>query len=112
MNWIDLSSVEQLETLKIESHKNPIIIFKHSTRCSISDMVKNRFERSWIDSKIPCYYLDLIQFRNVSNAVSDIFKLEHESPQLLLIHNGECVYNASHSDIRTASIESALQKIN
>ncbi|MDP2175613.1 MAG: bacillithiol system redox-active protein YtxJ [Bacteroidota bacterium] len=113
MNWIPLVSIEQLENIKKDSFNSPILIFKHSTRCSISEMSKNRLERSWTEllSHYPIFYLDLIQFREVSNQVSERFQVYHESPQLLIIHKGECIYSASHMEIRTNEIEEEILAI-
>jgi bacillithiol system protein YtxJ len=112
MNWIDIESVEKFQIINNESFNNPIIIFKHSIRCSISDMALNRFERSWTNPNIQCYFVDLIQFRNISTAISDNFNIPHESPQLLIISNGVCIYNASHSEIRATEVEKEIQKLN
>jgi bacillithiol system protein YtxJ len=64
-------------------------------------MAKSRLEKNWDFSAddIKPYYLDLIAFRDVSNAITEKFGIFHESPQALLIRNGECVYDASHLDI-------------
>ncbi|UII33501.1 bacillithiol system redox-active protein YtxJ [Fulvivirga ulvae] len=108
MNWIQLNSSDDLERIKEESRVNPVMIFKHSTRCSISDMALNRLERSWSDqdmANVKPYYLDLIRNRNVSNEVAEVFDVRHESPQVLIIKNGEVVYNDSHMGINYNAIK-------
>ena len=107
MNWNELTDIEQLETIKQESEKQPILIFKHSTRCSISSMAKNRLERAWnFDAeKVKPYYLDLIAFRNISNEIATLFGVEHQSPQVLLIKGGDSVFDASHNLISVADLE-------
>jgi len=104
MNWKTLSSVEQLATIKTASYEHPQVIFKHSTRCSISSMVLSRLERSEIPPHIDFYYLDLLTYRPVSNQVAEDFSVYHESPQILLIKNGECVYDESHQGINMDEI--------
>lgn len=99
MNWIPLTSEEQLRQIKEKSATVPQVIFKHSTRCSISSMVLNRLERSDAPASIDFYYLDLIANRNLSNQVAELFSVHHESPQVLVIRNGECVYDESHMGI-------------
>lgn len=100
MNWNKLQDNTQLAQIKQESAEQPVLIFKHSTRCSISSTALSRMERNWKDSAgIKPYYLDLIAFRSLSNQVADDFGIDHQSPQVLLIQNGECVYDASHFDI-------------
>jgi len=99
MNWIPLTSPEQLEEIRIKSKEKPQVIFKHSTRCSISSMALSRLERSESVAGIDFYYLDLIAYRNISAKIAEIFEVEHESPQLLLVRNGECIYDESHYGI-------------
>lgn len=98
--WIDLESEEQLKTIQSRSFDHPVVIFKHSTRCGTSSMVKSRLERSDVPEGYEFYYLDLIRYRSVSNHIAELYKVEHESPQALVIRNGECVYDASHMAIR------------
>jgi bacillithiol system protein YtxJ len=99
MNWIQLTTEEQLENIKSKSVTTPQVIFKHSTTCSISKMAFSRFERAEAPDSIDFYYLDLLNYRSISNAIAEIFQVHHESPQVLLIKNGECVYDESHYGI-------------
>ena len=99
MKWRELSSVDQINDLIESSNSNPVVIFKHSTRCSISAMVLNRLERKWKESAVEFYFLDLIQNREVSNEVERIFNISHESPQAILLINGKPAYDASHTGI-------------
>ena len=99
MNWISLQSEAQLESIRERSAGRPQVIFKHSTRCSTSAMVKNRLERAQAPDAIDFYYLDLLNFRPVSNQIAAAFSIPHESPQVLLIRNGQCVYDESHIGI-------------
>lgn len=104
MNWIHLSSEEHLNELKEKSNTRPQVIFKHSTRCSISSMAKSRLERSAQPEDLDFYYLDLIKYRNISNKISTDFSVYHESPQVLILMNGECIYDESHSGIDMGEI--------
>lgn len=99
MNWKPLTTTTQLAEIKEESVSKPVVIFKHSTRCSISAVAKSRLERAQAPEAISFYYLDLIRFREISNKIADDFNVPHESPQVLLIRNGECIYDESHSGI-------------
>jgi len=108
MNWISLENENQLNTLVEASFAKPQLIFKHSTRCSISTVAKSRLDKATI-STIDFYYLDLIAHRNLSNFIADKFEVHHESPQVLLIKNGNCVYDESHSSI---TIDDLLDEIN
>ena len=109
MNWISLESAQQLDGIK--QHQGYSIIFKHSTRCSISLMAKRRMEMdaSALPENLPIYFLDLIKYRDISNQIAQDFHVYHQSPQLLLIKDGECILDQSHSDI---SVEEALSEVN
>jgi len=102
LNWIQLTSEDQLDGLINDPSKPVFALFKHSTRCSISAMVKNRLERSW-DEQIqpPVYLIDLLKYRSISNFIAERFAVQHESPQLLIIQNKECVKHWSHTEIST-----------
>ena len=99
MNWIALQSENQLEEIAKRSSDRPQVIFKHSTRCSTSALVKSRLERGEQPWDIDFYYLDLINFRPISNKIAESFQVRHESPQVLIIRNGECIYDESHLGI-------------
>ena len=110
LNWKVLQTEEALEALTKTSEEKPVIIFKHSTSCSISAMAKNRLERNWQvpADKADVYYLDLIAFRNVSNKIAEKFSVMHASPQVLVIKNGEAVYDNSHYGIEAGEIAKLL----
>jgi bacillithiol system protein YtxJ len=110
MNWAELTDIDQLESIKQESMQQPVVIFKHSTRCSISSMAKMRLERSDMPEDVKFYYLDLIRYRAISNKIAEIFDVYHESPQVLLIKNGECVYDESHNGINMDEIGEQAKK--
>ena len=99
MNWIELKEEAQLNAIREQSNTTPIVIFKHSTRCSISAMAKNRMERAPAPDGVTFYYLDLIQYRSLSNRIAEEFGVHHESPQVIMIRNGECIYDESHNGI-------------
>jgi bacillithiol system protein YtxJ len=105
MNWTTLESADQLDAIKEQQGYS--IIFKHSTRCSISMMVKKRFELDWdrLPGTLPLYFLDLIKYRELSSKIAEDFHVYHESPQLLVIKDGECVLDQSHGSV---SVEEAL----
>lgn len=109
MNWIPLNKEEQLEEIRERSAIVPQVIFKHSTRCGTSSMVLDRLERSKTPEKIDFYFLDLIRHRDISNKISEAFHVYHESPQILVIRNGECVYDESHMGIRMDELEEAIK---
>ena len=104
MNWIPFTNETQLSEIKDKSNGKPQLVFKHSIRCSISSMTKSRLERSRQPDNIDFYYLDLINYRSLSNKLAEEFNVLHESPQILLIKGGKCVYDESHTAIRMEDI--------
>lgn len=102
MNWNKLTASTQIEELKQLSNDKPVLIFKHSTRCSVSSMSLDRLLRNWKpadEEKISPYFLDLIAYRSLSNQIEDEFGIPHESPQVIIIRNGKAVYDTSHYEI-------------
>ncbi|HEU4791149.1 MAG TPA: bacillithiol system redox-active protein YtxJ [Flavobacterium sp.] len=100
INWIPLTNLGQLNEIVALSNEKPVAIFKHSTRCSVSRFALKQFENGFaLEDKVDAYFLDLIEYRDVSNEIANRFQVVHQSPQLLLIKNGQSVYDASHSDI-------------
>ena len=110
MNWINLEDEKQLDELIAKSEATPQVIFKHSTRCSVSSMAKNRLDKNDAPSGSNFNFLDLIKHRNLSNKISEYFDVRHQSPQILVIINGKCVYNESHSGISFDEIEEEITK--
>ena len=104
--WIALQELSQLETIKEDSFTKPQLIFKHSTTCGISAMVLNRFTSSYglTEEEITLHFLDLHAFRPISNAVADEFGVIHQSPQLIIVKNGEVVFHTSHGAINEVSL--------
>jgi bacillithiol system protein YtxJ len=100
VNWIPLTNLDQLNEIVALSNEKPVAIFKHSTRCSISRFALKQFENEFDSADATdTYFLDLIEHRDVSNEIANRFQVVHQSPQLLLIKNGQSVYDVSHSDI-------------
>lgn len=111
MNWIPLENETQISEIKQNAGFS--IIFKHSTRCSISMMAKKRVDMDLGDlpDHVKPYFLDLIAFRNLSNSVAEVFQVHHESPQLLLIKDGECILDQSHGDISLEEVLDSMQQM-
>jgi len=108
--WKQLTEIAQLDGLLKASATRPQLIFKHSTRCSISSMALERFEREWnAGTQAEVWYLNLLAHRNISNAVAEHTGVMHQSPQAILIKNGEVRYQASHSAISARDVALALE---
>ena len=114
VHWEMLTEMDQLAKISEESASAPQIIFKHSTRCSISRMALKQFESHYTlkDVDATLYFLDLLEYRQISNAIAGNFNVVHQSPQLLLIHKGECVYTTSHSEIDAEELATKIKSLN
>lgn len=112
MNWIELKALGQLEKIKAESERQPVLIFKHSYRCNISRTALDRLERNWNDKEmahVKPYFLDLLSFREISHQIAEQFQVAHQSPQALLIANGKSVLDLSHFAIEYDPIKTAVK---
>ncbi len=101
IDWQFLTTTQDIDALAERSKQQPCLLFKHSTRCPISSLAKQRLEGNWDFSadQLEPYFLDLIAHRDVSHYIADTFDVPHESPQVLLIYQGACYYDVSHLDI-------------
>lgn len=104
MHWIPITSEEHLNLIIEKSATLPQVIFKHSTRCSTSTMVLNRLDRSPVIENVDFHFLDLLSHRELSRKIADTFQVTHESPQVLLIKDGVCIYDESHMGIQMDEI--------
>ena len=111
MDWIKLENSSQLEEIKRISAEKPVLIFKHSTRCSISSMAFDRLLRNWKledAEKVSPFFLDLVRFRNISDQISNDFGVYHQSPQIILVKEGKAIYDNSHMGISYPDIMSRI----
>ena len=109
MQWNNLETISQLDEVVALSQEQAVVIFKHSTRCSISRMALKQFENEFdFADRVKPYFLDLIAFREVSNEIAARFGVVHQSPQLILIKEGKAVYDVSHSDIDAGALKTKL----
>ena len=112
INWEHIHNMDELELAIVLSNERPVALFKHSTRCSISSMAKNRLERAWDfeEGQGPAmYFLDLIAYRKVSNAIAEQLGVRHESPQIILLKDEAVIYHSSHSAISIEALKKALE---
>lgn len=112
MNWRELETEVDLDNaieISFSEKTQGVVFFKHSTRCSISHMAKARLVGKWkFGHELPIYHLDLLKHQNLSKVISQKFSVIHESPQLLLVRGGKCIYHASHNAISVSEIENFL----
>jgi bacillithiol system protein YtxJ len=110
MAWIQLTSIEQLRQAIDNSAEKPQLFFKHSTRCIISKMALNDFEKSGVlnSQNSDFYLLDLLNFREISNKISEMTSTIHQSPQVILFFKNNVVYSATHERIDGIQVQKLL----
>lgn len=110
--WRTLEDISQLDAVEKLSEEKLVVIFKHSVTCGISNMVWHQFQNEidFTNEHIEMLYLDLLAHRDVSNEITRRFQVLHQSPQILVIKNGEVLHHASHSAIRLSNIRQYLPK--
>ena len=107
VSWTALDDLGQLNEIKTISNDQLVLIFKHSTSCIVSRMALKQFEKDYKNNNHTTnYFLDLLKFRDISNAVATTFEVQHQSPQVLIISKQKCVYNTSHDRIDAEIIDS------
>ncbi|MDN3668872.1 bacillithiol system redox-active protein YtxJ [Echinicola jeungdonensis] len=107
MSWKTINQISQIQQIKEESKLQPVLLYKHSTQCSLSQMAWDRLKRNWKDSDsqvVTPYYLDLLSYREVSDAIEQEFGIQHESPQVILVKDGIAFYDTSHMAINYQEI--------
>ncbi len=109
IGWKPLTDLAQLDEINEESNVKPVMIFKHSTRCSISRMALRHFENDFdLEDTIIPYFLDLLEHRDISNEIANRFGVVHQSPQLLLISKGKSIYDVSHNFIDAKDLKNHI----
>jgi bacillithiol system protein YtxJ len=108
MNWNDLLTTRQLDDIIQLSHQRPQVIFKHSTRCNISSIAWTRLKNAGKLEGADFYYLDLLAHRPLSGQIATALDVSHESPQVLLVKNGKCVYDESHLGITADELQEQI----
>lgn len=110
--WYHLESMADLKQAIERSKQQLVVLFKHSKRCGVSFMAEERLIEDWdFTEEVAFYHLDLIEHRAISNAIAKQLGVPHQSPQLILLRHTKVLHHASHSAIRTALIQDALEVV-
>lgn len=93
-----------------EIQKAPkVVIYKHSNRCGIcttSLLEVRHFADTHPD--VPVYIIDVVAQRPLARAIADRLGVRHASPQVIVLSDGQPVWNASHFRINAPDIEKAV----
>ena len=112
IEWDTLESVDQLDNIIKNSSIKPKVLFKHSTRCGISRMVLKQFENGYqkADDQVTYYFLDLLNYREVSNAIAEKLQVTHQSPQVIVLRNEEVIHSESHHGIDIKKVQEIVHQ--
>ena len=107
MNWLNIDSVEKIMEIKDLSQNRRVLIFKYSPKCVVSYVMRMLFEREWHEEamKMETYLLNVKEHKELSDKIAKEFGVEHQSPQILIIEKGKCIFNASHGKIKVSEIK-------
>ncbi len=107
VKFFTLDKMEQFDEIDEISQTKPVVLFKHSIRCSISRMALKQFdaEFNYPEEKIEWYLLDLLNHRDLSNEIASRYNVVHQSPQIVVIRNGKAVFNESHDSIAAEDLK-------
>jgi bacillithiol system protein YtxJ len=111
MNWKHLTSIDDLDTAIVSSENRTVVLFKHSTRCSISRMALKMFESDWDESlaEVDAHFLDLLVHRDISAAIAEKLGVIHQSPQMIVLQSGKSVHHANHSSINATDVKKLVR---
>lgn len=110
----EIMQPEEVESIVAESANHPVFIFKHSTRCPISAgayrRVSDYFDdaNSQAEAPPPVYLVKVVESRPVSNAVAEDLRVPHQSPQMILVKDGQAVWSTTHHNINAETIGQAI----
>ncbi len=108
MEWAVLTSEDDWQQILIRSERQPVLLFKHSSRCSLSSIVKHRLDDFDWPSSTEGWFLDVIRYRSLSQQIARELNVIHESPQVLIIQAGACEWDEDHLEIHAHEVNSAL----
>ncbi|HSS22289.1 MAG TPA: bacillithiol system redox-active protein YtxJ [Pyrinomonadaceae bacterium] len=103
-HFLKLTGKESLDGLVEKSKEQPVVIFKHSLTCSISASVYE--EMAAFDGEVAL--IEVQKSRELSEEIASRLGVVHESPQVIVLRNGQVVWNASHFNITAGAVENAV----
>lgn len=106
-----MTSVEQLNSALGATNNQPLLLFKHSTRCPISSRAYQEMDhylQNQPNENVDYGIVYVVEDRPVSNETEAILGVKHESPQAILVQNGKAVWHTSHSNITSTALTSVL----
>jgi bacillithiol system protein YtxJ len=104
--FTQITDAEALEQVLARSKDAPVILFKHSSTCPISSKAYEQMSQVKTDVSL----VVVQRAREVSSEIASRTGIRHESPQTIIVRNGEAVWSASHFDITAKAVEDAVRE--
>lgn len=105
MSYRIIHSIDDFSTVLEQSKSEVVVVFKHSSTCDLSAAAKTEIAKV----HLPVFELVVQTSRPLSNHIEEHFKIQHESPQAILIYQEESIYNSSHRDVTADNIHAAAK---
>ncbi|PSQ92738.1 MAG: bacillithiol system redox-active protein YtxJ [Bacteroidetes bacterium SW_4_67_19] len=103
-----LATEDDLQDALRHSDDEPVVFYKHSSTCPISAQAEDEMKSLLSNSGAPPVYELVVQeSRDMSDRIAEHFSIRHETPQAIVVSDGEPVFNASHHDVTAASVRQA-----
>lgn len=105
-HFVKITEITSLEELTGRSKDRPIVIFKHSLTCPISSAAYDRMEG--FDGEVAL--VEVQRARPLSTEIERRLGVAHESPQVIVLSQGQVVWNASHFQITAEAVAAAVRE--
>ena len=89
-----LTDIQKLDDLVQDKKRK--YFFKHSTRCSVSAGAKKNLDEFLSKNERDIYQINVVENRDISNHLTELSSVQHESPQLLVFEDSEVKVHCSH----------------
>ncbi len=105
--WRSINDDDALREIVMASNTKPQVIYKHSTRCATSFFALKNVQRISGEGrkKADFYMVDVIGQRTLSFQVAELLGIHHESPQLIILKDGEVCWHGAHQNVGAEAVE-------
>lgn len=106
-----LQPAETLGAVEKHSEREPVVLYKHSTYCGVCHRARREMEQLAEDAALPIYEVVVQQDRPLSNEIAERLAIRHETPQVIVLHEGRPVFHASHHRVTAHAVRAILQDL-
>ena len=107
--YYKIDSDAVLDQASEHSMKEPVVLFKHSTICGISRRARRQIEELTEETDPPVYEVVIQEARLLSNKVASWLGVKHQSPQVIILHQRQPVFDASHGRVTASAVREAVE---